>query len=134
MSERQPCLVLIVEDDPVQRDLLRQVLREEGHDAVTADDGAEALRFVAWRQPDVILLDLMMPVVDGIAFARAYRQRPGPPAPLVVLSASNEALAQAQAEVMGAAAYLAKPYDLDALLGLLARVTADAACGPENAA
>jgi CheY-like chemotaxis protein len=75
----------------------------------------------------------MMPVVDGAGFVRAYRDGPGPHAPVIVLSASDEALAAAQAASIGAAAYLAKPYDLDNLVGLVTGAVRDARCGSGSA-
>jgi two-component system chemotaxis response regulator CheY len=117
--------ILVVEDDAMLRALLGETLQQEGYDTAMAPDGAEALRWLAARAaigdapPDLILLDMRMPVMDGWAFATAYRQTPGPHAPIVVMTAAPDAAARA-AEI-GAAAVLAKPFGLDELFGVVER-------------
>ena len=70
-----PKLVLVVEDDPVTRDLLQRQLEKEGWEVVTAEHGGVALEKVAARIPGIILLDLMMPEMDGFQFVQALRKR-----------------------------------------------------------
>jgi two-component system, chemotaxis family, chemotaxis protein CheY len=113
--------VLVVEDQPDIRDFVAFVLENEGYCVTTADNGAVALEQVARNPVDVVLLDMRMPVMDGWAFARAYRQRPGPHAPIVVLTAANDA--STRADQIQAAAYLGKPFELDDLLSIVARYT-----------
>jgi CheY-like chemotaxis protein len=111
--------VLVVEDQQDIREFVAFVLQSEGYCVSTADNGAVALEQVARKPVNVVLLDMRMPVMDGWAFAEAYRQRPGPHAPIVVLTAANDApvrAAQIQAE-----AYLGKPFELDDLLKVVAR-------------
>jgi CheY-like chemotaxis protein len=62
--------ILIADDDPDGREMLSILLSIEGYEAITAQDGAEALRIARRTTPDLILLDAMMPVMDGFAFAR----------------------------------------------------------------
>src|ERR687886_1893660 len=83
--------VLVVEDQRDIRDFVALVLESEGYRVSTADNGAVALEQVAREPVDVVLLDMRMPVMDGWAFARAYRERPGPHSPIVVLTASRKA-------------------------------------------
>jgi two-component system response regulator HydG len=109
--------VLVVEDDAMIRSLLAEVLRDEGYTVETAADGAAALAVVRRWPPDVILLDLNMPVLDGWGFLTAYRREPAPRARIGATSATVNAAQWA--EVAGADAFLAKPFDLDAVLALV---------------
>jgi CheY-like chemotaxis protein len=113
--------VLVVEDQPDIRDFVAFVLENEGYCVTTADNGAVALEQVARKPVDIVLLDMRMPVMDGWAFAEAYRQRPGPHAPIVVLTAANDA--STRAAQIQADAYLGKPFELDDLLSVVARYT-----------
>jgi two-component system, chemotaxis family, chemotaxis protein CheY len=109
----EPRRVLVVDDDESIRDLVEMALSAEGHQVITAPHGAAALEVIALAPPDVILLDMKMPVMDGWAFARAYRAVPGWHAPIVVVTAAQDAASRA-AEV-AADGHLSKPFDLDAL-------------------
>jgi CheY-like chemotaxis protein len=85
-----PCLVLIVEDEAVMRNMLRRMLANEGWAVTEAVNGREALERVAENQPELILLDLMMPEMDGFAFLEALRQQEAWRAiPVVVLTAKD---------------------------------------------
>lgn len=117
MNQAQP--ILVVEDDEGILSTLELVLVEEGYRVVTAADGAAALDIVERQKPALILLDMKMPVMDGWAFARAYRDKPEPRAPVLVVTAARDA-AQRAKEV-GADAYLPKPFDIDDLIELVGR-------------
>jgi EAL domain-containing protein (putative c-di-GMP-specific phosphodiesterase class I) len=110
--------VLIVDDDAHVRRLLRCALEFEGYETSVAEDGQAALEVLGRLPPNVILLDMMMPIMDGRRFSQAYLERPGHHAPIVVLTAAADAAACA-AEV-GAVNYLRKPFDLDAILATVA--------------
>jgi CheY-like chemotaxis protein len=71
---RPPCPVLVVEDDPVMRELLRRRLEKEGWTVIEAENGRVALKRMTERQPDLILLDLMMPEMDGFQFLDEVRK------------------------------------------------------------
>ena len=109
--------ILVVDDDEGIREFVSLVLADEGYEVVTAPHGAAALEFVARRVPAVILLDMRMPVMDGWQFAQAYRQRPGPHAPIIVVTAARDAGERA-AEI-GAEGVLAKPFRLADLLAVV---------------
>ena len=109
--------ILVVDDDDSIRDMIEIVLAAEGYAVRTAAHGAAALELVEESPPRLILLDMRMPVLDGWGFARAYRQRPGPHAPIVVLTAARDAAARA-AEIQ-ADGYLGKPFNLGELLDLV---------------
>jgi two-component system, chemotaxis family, chemotaxis protein CheY len=115
----EPPRVLVVDDDAGIRDLLDLALTNAGYAVALAEDGAAALAMVEAVAPDVILLDMRMPVLDGWAFAEAYRRRSGRRAPIVVMSAVRDA--PDHAAQIAAAASLAKPFDLADLLACVAR-------------
>ena len=116
MSE--PPRVLVVDDDAGIRDLLDLALTNAGYAVALAEDGAAALAMVEAVAPDVILLDMRMPVLDGWAFTEAYR-RPGRRVPIVVMTAVRDA--PERAAQIAATAYLAKPFDLADLLACVAQ-------------
>lgn len=108
------CGVLVVEDDRDIRGLLADVLTEEGYGVRDAANGHEALQALAEWRPCLILFDLMMPVMDGIAFLA--RQRADPELariPVVVVTARGNLLRDAPLQ---AAAVLPKPFAIDELL------------------
>ncbi len=110
--------VLVVDDDDDVRACVATVFREAGYEVLTAPHGAAALELLRAARPDAIVLDLRMPVMDGPAFARAYRELPGPHAPIIVATAAREAAAVA-AEI-GASSYLAKPFEIGNLVRAVA--------------
>jgi DNA-binding response OmpR family regulator len=118
--------LLIVEDDRFMAELLRQGLAEEGHCVDVAHTGPDAATLTATSQYDVIVLDVMLPGLDGCELARRLRQR-GDRTPILMLTARD-----ADADVVagldaGADDYLTKPFAFDVLL---ARVRAVARRGP----
>ena len=115
--------VLVVDDDPSIRETVGEILVEEGYEVVSAGDGAEALALLdEHAQPfDLVLLDMRLPRVNGWDFAAAYRQRPGPHAPLVAMTAAHNA--HQWAREIAAADVLPKPFELDDLLDLVERLT-----------
>jgi CheY-like chemotaxis protein len=109
--------VLVVDDDASIRELLLTALEDDGYEVMTAVNGQDALAVCERWRPDVIVLDLMMPVMDGWTFAKRLRERDD--IPIVVLSAATD-LAR-HAKIIGAAAVIGKPFDLDQLLPKVAR-------------
>lgn len=109
-------LVLVIEDDPTIRELMEALLLSEGYRVATAAHGAEGLDQIRQEPPHLILLDWLMPVMDGRAFTRAYRESPGPHAPIIVLAATDP---EGRAAEIGAAGYCPKPFDLGSLIRLL---------------
>src|SRR5919198_3303048 len=112
--------ILVVDDDELILNSVESTLADEGYPVVTATDGAAALDVVERQLPALILLDMKMPILDGWAFAKAYREQPGPRAPIVVMTAAADAARRA-ADI-GAEGYLAKPFDLEDLLTLVGRL------------
>ncbi len=105
--------VLVVDDDPDIRDLVQLGLEDEGLRVIKAPHGQAALEQLREGSVNLILLDMRMPIMDGWAFARAYREQVGPYVPIVVVTAARDAGARA-AEI-GAAGHLAKPFGLTEL-------------------
>src|SRR5438094_702186 len=110
--------VLVAEDDPHLRDSLARVLAYEGYRVRLAVDGAEALASVLEAPPDVIVLDVMMPNVDGLTACRRLRDR-GDRTPVLMLTARHEVGDRVAGLDAGADDYLVKPYALDELLARL---------------
>ncbi len=111
--------ILIVEDDVDLAGVVQLALLAAGYDARTAHDGRAALAVVAQRMPALILLDMLMPVMDGWQFARELRARYQRRAPIVVVTAAEDA-AERAGEI-DAAGCLGKPYRMTALLALVDR-------------
>ena len=118
--------MLVVDDDPDIRELLFTALEDEGFEVVPVGNGQEALAIIKSFRPDVIVLDLMMPVMDGWQFARELRAREDGDAeiPIVLLSAARDLKTHAQA--LAAADIIEKPFDLADLLPKIARVASAA--------
>jgi CheY-like chemotaxis protein len=112
--------VLVVDDDAAIRQFIQMALEGSGYEVTTAEDGQQALASVRRTPPQLILLDMRMPVMDGWAFTRAYRETPPPHAPIVVVTAARDA--GEYAGDVEADAFLAKPFNLRELLGLVARL------------
>jgi two-component system chemotaxis response regulator CheY len=117
MAGRQ---ILVVDDDDMIRDLIADALSDEGYAVIRAADGAEALRRVEEQAPALVLLDMRMPVMDGWRFAREYRALPGPHAPIVVMTAAENA--DAWCREIGGDGCLPKPFDLDVLFETVERL------------
>ena len=108
-----PC-VLVVEDDADVRDMLRTILETEGYETIVAANGAEALEAMQERKPCVVLLDLMMPVMDGWTFRERQLDIPQfADVPVICLTAVYDPQAASQALQ---APCLHKPVEMDALL------------------
>jgi DNA-binding response OmpR family regulator len=107
-------LVLVAEDDADLRDLVALTLTDAGMDVELAANGREALARVAQRRPDLVLLDMMMPVLDGKGFCEALRLLDEDPPRVVVMTAADR-VAQSAAAVC-AVSWIAKPFDIDELV------------------
>jgi CheY-like chemotaxis protein len=117
MSPPEPIL-LVVDDDPAILSTVSDILADEGYQVVTATNGAEALETLKRIDPQLILLDMRMPVMDGWQFAQA-RSSAQRLIPLIVMTAAHDA--RKWALEIGAADYLAKPFDLMELLEVVER-------------
>lgn len=111
--------ILVVDDDRAIADIISSFLREEGYSVVVAHNGKEALEHAKAALVDLILLDMKMPVMDGWAFAAAYRHQVKSHAPIVVMTAAHDS--RQRANEIAADGFIAKPFDLDDLLAVVRR-------------
>jgi two-component system KDP operon response regulator KdpE len=110
---------LVVEDDPNIVDLIRANLAVRGFDTVVSGDGARALNLLETEAPDIVLLDLMLPEIDGFELCRQIRERSG--VAIIVVSARGGERDKVTALNVGADDYMTKPFSIEELL---ARITA----------
>lgn len=102
--------MLIADDDPVVRDVVRRYLERDGHDVAIAYDGAEALRLLRSTQVDLAVLDVMMPGPDGLTLCRSVRGDSGYGLPIILLTALGEEDDRIAGLEAGADDYLTKPF------------------------
>jgi two-component system, OmpR family, response regulator MprA len=125
--------ILVVDDEPAVREAVERALRLEGHDVLLAADGQEALGALDTRPPDAIVLDVLMPRVDGLELCRRMRRR-GDRTPVLMLTARDAVSDRVAGLDAGADDYLIKPFALEELLArvraLLRRAGPDEAEGP----
>lgn len=114
--------ILIVEDHPTMRDAMRLVLEEDGHDVEEASDGETGLAAVRAHPPDVVLLDLSIPVMSGADVLEALKEDPSTAGVLVVVVTATGEEGRGQAIAGGADGYITKPFSPLALLRTVERV------------
>ena len=115
MAETQTKKIIIAEDDQAVRDSLDRALRYEGYSVIAVNNGSKALEKSQSSPPDLFILDVMMPVVDGLSVCRALR-RSGDKTPVLILTAKHEVSDRVAGLDAGADDYLVKPFSLDELL------------------
>ena len=112
--------VLLVEDAPFLRYAFGRLLRMHGFEVMEANDGREALNYVADFHPQLVLTDLLMPVMDGVELIRRLRSDPqSAEIPVVAITADASQQAEQRAREAGAIDFITKPIDLPALLDRL---------------
>jgi two-component system, OmpR family, response regulator MprA len=121
--------VLVVDDDRRLRDMLRRALESAGYEVDAAEDGGRALAAISGRTFDLVVLDVLMPGVDGLGVARRLRGR-GDPIPILMLTARDGVTDRVAGLDSGADDYLVKPFSIDELLArvraLLRRASGEA--------
>jgi DNA-binding response OmpR family regulator len=130
MAESDATRVLLVEDDPAVRRILALQLQTRGFDVRTAADGAEGFRALQEALPDCVVLDLMMPVMDGFELLKRIRSL-GRTAnlPVLILTASEDERHRLRTQQYLADAYVSKPYELDRIVLTIDRLTHAPASG-----
>jgi len=113
--------ILIVEDDMSIQEFMSMALEDEGYQVAIASNGVVALDLVGSYDPDLILLDMLMPVMDGREFIESYFQFTSSPARIIALSASRNL--NSVVNITGVDAFLAKPFNLDELLDCVRKHT-----------
>ncbi len=113
-------LILAVDDIPVNQTLLKSQLRFSEYDVITASNGKDALQKIATDHPDAVLLDIMMPGMDGFDVLEAIRQNPETEElPVIMLTSLSEMEHHAHATMKGANGYLTKPLVTNQLIASL---------------
>ncbi len=127
--DNTPCVLIIDDDQSIQK-YIQDTLTDEGYRVVSAPDGAAAMDMVALYRPQLILLDMYMPTVDGWSFLATYPQSPQPHAPIIAMSSDVDVR-----KMKGVAAGLAKPFTIDRLMltvkGILPLPMGDATASKE---
>ena len=113
-----PLRVLIVDDEPPIRRFLRTSLHAQGYHVLEAEDGVTALGLIARNPPDVIVLDLGLPDIDGVEVIRRLRHQ-GSTVPVIVLSSRTDERGKVEALDLGADDYVTKPFGMEELLARL---------------
>lgn len=121
--ERKSTKVLLVEDTEDNRFMMKRLLEMSGYDVVEAVNGEEAVKLASAEHPDVILMDLSLPVVDGLGATRRIRAMAGPRrVPIIAVSAHDTADFHSEAVAAGCDAYITKPIDFAELEELVTRL------------
>ena len=118
-GDRKPRLVLVVDDDEMIRRLVRAVLEADEFDVAEARDGTTALQLASEAHPSVVVLDVMMPGLDGVEVCRRLDHARSK---VVVLTARDDPRLEAEAKSAGAAAFLTKPFSPMELLDLVSEL------------
>jgi CheY-like chemotaxis protein len=117
--------ILVVDDDPVSLELMEAILLPNGYSVVTASDGRQGLEKAVSQQPDIILLDIMMPGMDGYSTLTKIKEtRAVSNIPVIMLTAVGFELNKELATRLGASGYITKPVDLQELLKTLSKILA----------
>jgi DNA-binding response OmpR family regulator len=115
--------VLVIDDEQAIGHVIRLLLESQGHEVFVADDGSRGFALAQRQSPDLVILDVMMPILDGFGVLEALRRDPRTaPIPIVMLSALTGEDVEARCLELGAAAYVRKPFDSDSLLGAIREV------------
>jgi two-component system response regulator MprA len=123
--------ILVVDDEPAVREAVERALRLEGHDVLLATDGGEALDALDVRPPDAVVLDVLMPRVDGLELCRRMRGR-GDRTPVLMLTARDAVSDRVAGLDAGADDYLVKPFALEELLARVRALLRRAAPGADR--
>ena len=113
--------ILVVDDDPAIAEMLTMVMEREGFDTVVVDDGLEAVKAAERENPDLILLDLMLPGRSGVDVCRTVRETSA--VPIIMLTAKSETDDKINGLDLGADDYLAKPFEMKELLARIRSIT-----------
>ena len=119
----EPKKILVCDDDPLLVDLLQYRLASRGYEVIVAEDGGKALRRLGEGRPDAVLLDAMMPVIDGYEVLRKIREDASlADVPVIMLTARKQEQDIVTALELGANDYLVKPFIPEELVARLARL------------
>ncbi len=115
--------ILIIDDDEIMVEIVSEVLADEGHEVRSAADGQQGLDAVAFRAPDLIVLDMNMPVLDGYEVANRLRTQPADRRiPILALTGDSTPAAIQAIRDAGCDALVTKPFDVDTLIDSVRQV------------
>ena len=115
--------ILVVDDDAISLELMEAMLVPNGYEIITANDGSKAVAIIVEQKPDLILLDIMMPGLDGYStLTKIKENKTISKIPVVMLTAMGFQLNKELALRFGAVGYITKPVDLDELLKTISRL------------
>jgi len=118
-----PKQILVVDDDQLMHRLFQHHLEKAGYKMVSAMNGREALDLASRQQPHLIVMDIMMPDIDGLAALRELKKNDATKSiPVIVITANNHHLARQESENSGAAIFLTKPFSPTQLLNEIRRI------------
>ena len=116
MSDAKKSKILVVDDEPYIREFLRSVLTDEGYEVITASDGREALPIAVTEQPNLILLDIMMPDLNGMETCKQLRERPTTRNIRIIMLTGYDTRDRLEESILaGADDFLGKPVDITEL-------------------
>jgi two-component system, NtrC family, nitrogen regulation response regulator NtrX len=108
--------ILVVDDEPDIRNLVKEILEDEHYEVAVAENGAAARQALRERRPDLVLLDIWMPDIDGISLLKEWSEEQGPPCPVIMMSGHGTVETAVEATRLGAYDFLEKPLSLAKLL------------------
>jgi len=111
--------ILVVDDEPDIRELVREILEDEGYEVTVAEDGAAARTAFARKKPDLVLLDIWMPDVDGITLLKEWSAGGKPDCPVVIMTGHGTVETAVEATRLGAQDFIQKPVSLAKLLSVV---------------
>jgi CheY-like chemotaxis protein len=115
--------VLVVDDDPIMHRVLKHYLEQRGYETFTAGTGGQAIEVASNELPDLILLDVGMPDMSGLAALRQLKEQEATRLiPVIVITAHADRTTQLESKISGAAAFLTKPFRLAELLDALQKI------------
>jgi DNA-binding response OmpR family regulator len=121
--------ILVIDDDPKIVQALQIRLKSAGYEVLTAADGVYGLRLAMEGKPDLVLLDIMMPVGGGFSVAHRLREQASD-IPVVFITASKQQELREMADTLGAVGFIEKPYEFEAVLALVTEVLMASAPSP----
>ena len=116
-----PANILVVDDEPDIRELVREILEDEGYEVTVAEDGASARTAYARKKPDLVLLDIWMPDVDGITLLKEWSAGGKPDCPVVIMTGHGTVETAVEATRLGAHDFIQKPVSLAKLLAVVSQ-------------
>ncbi len=113
-------VILIVEDDPKSLELTQAVIEASGYSTIAAIDGEQGVKLAKDKKPDLILMDIMMPKMDGYAACHAIKiDKLTREIPVIMLTAAGYELNKKLAQNIGASGYITKPFNIEELQGII---------------